>query len=108
MTEHNAAAMESLFQELREIGAVQSTSEFSIEWLGMQHSYLRCLRARNKRPSTRAWATLAVKLRHASHALAEHEQPKVRKSSKYLANMADRCLQEIIAAGERSQCVLSR
>lgn len=108
MEEHNVAVIENLFEELRDIGAVTSTVDFSVEWLGMQHSYLRCLRARNKRPSTKAWANLAVKLRHASQSLAQNKQPKVRRTSKYLAKMSDRCLEEIIAAGERTICVLEK
>ncbi len=105
MEEHNAAAMEKLYQQLLGLGAVRTTSEFSIEWLGMQHSYLRCLRDRNKSPSTKAWATLSVRLRHASQSLAQNEHPKVRKTSKYFRQLSDRCIDEIVAAGERSICV---
>lgn len=108
MEKHNTASMEELYQQLLGIGAVRTTSEFSIEWLGMQNSYLRCIRARNKRPSTKAWANLSVRLRQASQSLAQNEQPKVRKTSKYLAKLSDKCLEEIIAAGERNICVSAK
>ena len=46
--------IESIFEELKGIGAVTSGTDFSEEWLGMEGSYFRGLRARQRDPSAKA------------------------------------------------------
>jgi len=101
MGEHNAEIIEDFYNELHALGAVKSSEQFSIEWLGMQNSYLRCLRARNKKPSVKAWANLAVRLKATSQTLASNEKPKIARTGKRFAKMADRCIDEILAGSRQ-------
>lgn len=94
--------IEDIFYELKTLGAVHNTDEFSTNWLGREKSYLRCLRAKRREPSSTALATCAVRLlRTADGFNASLLQPSRLKGTK-LRSLADRCLEEILTIGGRS------
>ena len=39
--------IETIYEELRGIGVVRSSDDFSSSWLGKERSYMRCLRAKS-------------------------------------------------------------
>ena len=92
MTGSQHELLEGIYKELREFGAVQSTDDFSIRWLGMNESYLRCLRARQRQPSAKVLAHCAMRLRRASGLLTSVDQPpKVRAVATRMQKLADLC-----------------
>lgn len=98
MTTDKKPLIEDLFYELKSIGAVSSTDDFSTNWLGRNKSYLRCLRARNKEPSTQVLAHCANRLRHASHQLATNGQTtNVKKVARRMKHLAQMCVDEVFS-----------
>lgn len=51
-----------IMEELRKLGLIRSSTDFSIDWLGREGGYMRCLRAKKRRPSSQVLATCAVRL----------------------------------------------
>lgn len=51
-----------IMDELRKLGLVKSSTDFSIAWLGREGGYMRCLRAKKRSPSSQVLATCAVRL----------------------------------------------
>jgi hypothetical protein len=101
MTIETQPLIEGLFDELRALGAVRSTDDFSVNWLGMNKSYLRCLRARNRKPSTQVMAQCANRLRKASSQLvANNGTTAVKKVAKRMNQLADLCVDEVFSACE--------
>jgi len=93
--------IEDLFDELKSIGAVSSTDDFSENWLGMNRSYLRCLRARNRAPSARVLAQCANRLQNASYRLTETaETTSVKKVAKRMKQLAQLCADEVFAVSD--------
>ena len=84
---------------LKRHGIVQSSADFSTDWLGRERSYLRGLSTKNRRPSTEVWAICAVRLlkRADSAEALSGESPFTLE----LRRLADRCLDEVLTAGMR-------
>jgi hypothetical protein len=53
-----AKLIEFIFDELRLIGAVKSSDNFSMHWLGRERSYMRSLREKRREPSAQVLATV--------------------------------------------------
>ncbi len=88
--------IENLFQELRELGVVSSTDDFSRDWLGMNKSYLRCIRARNRQPTVRVLSQCATRLRNASeHLAATDATTQSRKVARRFRQLAEQCKQAV-------------
>jgi hypothetical protein len=101
MDQQTTPLIEGLFRELRALGAATSTDDFSENWLGMNKSYLRCLRARNRNPSPRALVQCATRLRKASGSMLASEQgPAFKKVAKRMGQLADVCSKELFSMSE--------
>ena len=93
--------IETIFEELREIGAVNSSDEFSTKWLGRERSYLRGLRAKQRAASPSVLATCAVRLLKTADGLNINRLPPAKTRSVQLRTLANRCLEQILAEGAR-------
>ena len=89
--------IEQIFMELKDGGDVRSSNEFSRDWLGMEESYLRCLRARKREPSAKVLATCAVRLRTTGDVLATSVIPSVSEKGVHMLQLGESCIDEILA-----------
>ena len=55
--------IEDLYKELKELGVVQSATEFSQNWLGKERSYYNVLLSKRRPPSADAISFCASRLR---------------------------------------------
>lgn len=94
--------IEEVFEELRRSGVVRTGARFSADWLGMEESYFRCLRAKGRNPSVKALATCAVRLRRRAALLEGSSLPQVRQHAGRYSDLADRCLNELLLSCERA------
>jgi len=53
-----------VYETLRDVGVVQSESEFSRDWLGRSECYLRTVRFKQSQPSISSIAVCASRLEH--------------------------------------------
>ena len=88
--------IEDVYMELKRLGAVKSSNEFSQHWLGMEKSYLRTMKAKNRKPSARVLAHVAVKLKADGQRLEQNSNPKIATAGQYFLRMADNCINEIL------------
>ncbi len=101
MTINVDSPIEQIFQELRELGAVKSTDDFSVNWLGMDKSYLRCIRARHREPTVKILAKLSGRLRKASIEFSDADKPLgMRRVGKRFRQLADICAEKVFAESE--------
>ena len=91
--------IELVFEELRQVGAVHSGVDFSKNWLGMEGSYWRGLRAKHREPSLKAIARCAVKLKAVADNLNACENPKMVAAQGRLRRLADGCVGQILREG---------
>ena len=91
--------IELIFEELRETGAIRSGVDFSQNWLGMEGSYWRGLRAKRREPSLKAIARCAVKLRAVADDLSTIENPQIAATQARLRRLADGCVGQIFQDG---------
>ena len=92
------AVLNEVFDYLKEVKAVDSESEFSIDWLCRSESYMRSLRFKQAQPSIGTLAICASKLSHYGNRLKE-KQKHVDVSDKMLNLSAD-CNRQINNASE--------
>ena len=85
-----------IFEELKQAGAVRSGVDFSKNWLGMEGSYWRGLRAKNRQPSLRAVVRCAKKLKFVADNLNASENPKMVAAQVVLRRLADNCMGQIL------------
>ena len=88
--------IEYVYAELKKLGAVKTSDEFSCLWLGMEKSYLRTMKAKHRRPSARVLANVAAKLKGNGEVLEKNTDPKVALAGHYMVRMGDRCIEEIL------------
>jgi hypothetical protein len=93
--------IELIFEELKKNGMVGSSNEFSRDWLRMEKSYMRCLRAKQRSPSSKAMAACATRLRHVSNSLSASNKPNSKAIGQRMASLADSCINSILEAGVR-------
>jgi hypothetical protein len=93
--------LEKIFDELCELGAVRSSDEFSIKWLGKERSYMRCLRSKQREPSLNALATCAVRLLVSADRMRHGQQASTFDRSARFRSLASRCLDQILTEGSR-------
>jgi hypothetical protein len=84
--------IENVFEELKTDGFVKSGNEFSREWLGMEESYMRCLRAKDRSPSVRALMNCSQRLMSAGEALGASEMGEVKRKGLKLKELANVCV----------------
>ena len=93
-----AKMIEEIFEQLKDLGAVSSTDDFSTKWLGRERSYMRCLRAKQRDPSAQVLATCAVRLLRTADSVGT-TIPWSRRDS--LRSMANTCLEALLSTGVR-------
>ena len=89
--------IEIVFSELKKTGVVQSSAEFSRDFLGMEESYLRGIRARNRIPSAKALAACAVRLKTVGKSFSESQMPIVAERGELMIQLGDCCINEILS-----------
>lgn len=82
-----------VFELLRQIGAVNSESEFSRDWLCRSECYMRTLRFKRVRPSVGTLAICASKLQHYGRFMTATEQHT--ELGKRFIELSERCHQQI-------------
>ena len=90
--------IEEIFEQLKDLGAVSSTDDFSTKWLGRERSYMRCLRAKQRDLSAQVLATCAVRLLRTADSVGT-TMPWSRRDS--LRSLANTCLQALLSTGVR-------
>lgn len=93
--------IEEIFYELKGLGAVRTTDEFSTLWLGREKSYLRCLRAKRRDPSSTALATCAVRLLRSADKLNKGQVLPTSHQGTRFRSLANKCLEGILTIGSR-------
>jgi hypothetical protein len=94
--------IETVYEELKKLGAVRSKDQFSSEWLGMEKSYMRVMKAKGRQPSARVVATCAARLRsHGKHLMAD-ERHGFQFVASSLDGLAERCIRDMIERYEVS------
>lgn len=91
--------IELIFEELRSIGAVRSSDDFSLHWLGRERSYMRCLRSKRREPSAQVLATCAVRLLRSADSFETGLTATRREKMRCLANT---CLEALLSTGVRA------
>lgn len=81
--------LDEVYALLREIDAVHSESEFSVDWLGRSECYIRSLRFKRQLPSVSSVAICASKLQYYGERLLKAQQHTAL--SKKLLNLSQRC-----------------
>ncbi len=89
--------IEMIYEELKAIGAVRSSNDFSRQWLGMEKSCLRCLRAKSRQPSAKALANCASRLKRTVEVLISCDKKQAEVLGQRLATLADGCVDELLA-----------
>lgn len=92
--------IEAIYEELKTLGAVNSRTRFSEDWLGMEGSYFRGRRTKDLPKSPRALATCAARLKGKSQLLQISSLPEVRRIAQRMDRLAQRCVDELLAACE--------
>lgn len=90
--------IETIYEELKKLGAVTSRTDFSEEWLGMEGSYFRGRRGRDGSASSKALATCATRLRKRASILQDSAYPQVRVAATRYHVLADQCLDGLLEA----------
>lgn len=88
--------IETIYEELKRLGAVKTYDEFSCKWLGMERSYMRTMRAKRREPSAKAIARCAARLKNDSKRLLEIDRSGYRNAAARLETLADRCIDEML------------
>jgi hypothetical protein len=93
--------IETVYEELKRLGAVSSCDQFSSEWLGMEKSYMRVLRAKGREPSAKAVARCASRLKQDSRRLISMDKNGYRTAARRLDQLAEHCIAEMLQAHGR-------
>ena len=87
--------IDHVFDELRNIGVVSNTSEFSTMWLGKHESYYRGLRSKQREPSTHVLVSCACKLQGVGDNFLTYGDSHHKTQGRKLKRLARRCFEEI-------------
>jgi hypothetical protein len=85
--------LNEVFEFLKQIGAVDSESEFSRDWLGRSECYMRTLRFKKATPSIGTLAICASKLHHYGNRLKDKQ--KYSDISDQMLNLRNACHNQI-------------
>ena len=90
-----------IFERLKADELVSSANQFSIEWLGMEESYMRCMKAKEREPSPRALINCAVKLKRTGDALKCSNRADVKAKGDRLRVLAWDCVGAVFGSDLR-------
>ena len=88
--------IEEIYEELKKLGVVRNSDQFSCEWLGMEGSYLRVARAKRRKPSARAIATCVARLKSHGRHLMRVDGQRYQTAATALNRMADLCIDDMV------------
>ena len=88
--------IETIFEELKKVGAVSGSRQFSEQWLGMERNYLRCLRAKRRSPSAKVIVECAKRLQHVGKTMNASGTQSSKAVGQHLLILADRCLESLL------------
>jgi len=88
--------IDDVYDELRSIGIVNSSSDFSTIWLGKQESYYRGLRSKQREPSLPVLVSCACRLQGTGDSLLAYGDDQHRASGRKLKRLARRCFDQIL------------
>jgi hypothetical protein len=89
-----------IYNELKQLGAVRTYDQFSIEWLGMEKSYMRTVRAKQRQPSAKAIARCVARLQQQGNKLIELDRLGYRNAGTRLNKLAEACLSDLLRMHE--------
>jgi hypothetical protein len=95
--------IDDVYDELRSIGIVNSSSDFSTVWLGKQESYYRGLRSKQRQPSIHVLVSCACRLQGTGDSLLAYGDDQHKASGRKLKRLARRCFDEITSGHILSQ-----
>lgn len=88
--------IEDLYKELKELGVVQSATEFSQNWLGKEKSYYNVLLSKRRLPSADAISFCASRLR------SEAQSSTFDQHSSELSRLSTICIEALLSNAEHS------
>lgn len=89
----------SIMESMQSLGLVRSSTDFSIDWLGREGSYIRCLRTKKRRPSAQVLATCAVRLLRLADLTGSSSTDGSSVDGQTLRDLANRCLDALLETG---------
>ena len=87
--------IEQVYAELKKLDAVTSSNQFSRDWLGMEKSYFRTMKAKNRKPSAKVLARVSLKLKESGTRLEKNADPRIAIVGHRLIIMSDKCMKMI-------------
>jgi hypothetical protein len=97
--ETNKSSIFSIMAEMQGLGLVRCSTDFSIDWLGREGSYVRCLRTKKRRPSAQVLATCAVRLLKLADITGTAKTDGFAVDGEVLRALASRCLDALLETG---------
>ena len=88
--------IDEIYRELKEMHLCRSGNRFSLDWLHMNESYYRTLKAKNLTPSVKVIARCGMKLRSTAMYLAASEHDVIRSRSQRLNELGQQCIDEAL------------
>jgi hypothetical protein len=88
--------IEDLYKELKQMGVVQSATEFSQNWLGKERSYYNVLLSKRRLPSADAISFCASRLR------SEAQSRSYDRQRDDLARLSTICIEALLDRAEHS------
>ena len=85
-----------IYKELKQLGAVSTYDQFSIEWLGMEKSYMRTMRSKHRQPSAKAVARCVARLQQQGSKLIALDRQGYRIAAAKLNQLANDCLSDML------------
>lgn len=89
-----------IYNELKQLGAVRTYDQFSIEWLGMEKSYMRTVRSKQRQPSAKAIARCVARLQQQGNKLIALDRLGYRNAGTRLNKLAEACLSDLLRMHE--------
>ena len=93
------AFIDGVYGELKQLELVESATDFSERWLGMEGSYFRCLKAKGRQPSAMVLAKCAVNLTEMADAFSTSKMTQVGAKGAVMRSLADSCWDQIVEIG---------
>lgn len=97
--ETDKSSIFSIMAAMQDLGLVRCSTDFSIDWLGREGSYVRCLRTKKRRPSAQVLATCAVRLLKLADITGSAKTDGEAVDGQVLRDLANRCLDALLETG---------
>jgi hypothetical protein len=97
--ETDKSSIFSIMAAMQDLGLVRCSTDFSIDWLGREGSYIRCLRTKKRMPSAQVLATCAVRLLKLADITGSAKTDGEAVDGQVLRDLANRCLDALLETG---------